>query len=1040
MSLRRICLMFLVFTLVSSFALFSATEKKQTDSVNVQKEAKFTTLKGTVRHWKDAVKQRQARKQPNRARPVLNFERNRPFVKKSDTNDPVVQTTFGNKKMSRRAMAMDSTIANFAGMNSFEHGSGWPPDPVGDVGENYYVQGVNTSIAIFDKETGEMVSVAHFDEFFEGEGITGTPSDTENNGDPIILYDQYAQRWFILDFAWAPTQDQGSYYSIAVSQTSDPTGAWYQYALHADETLMNDYPKCGIWNGGIYITANMFSFTGGYQHCKVWALQAPEIYEGTLNVQSMAIANGDAFSLLPANAKGSLAPDADAPNYMFSMDADEYGGTSQDALYVWAYDVDWDDPANTAWTGPTILPTAAFGLSGSRVPQRDVSQQLDSLYGRLMNTAMFRNFDSHGAAYLCHLAEYNNRRVMRWYELRFENGSPAIYQQGTYAPDNNHRWMGSVGADKDGNIALGYSVSSTDTYPAIRYAGRLADQPLNQLGEGEASIVEGSGSQLFTSRWGDYSAMTIDPSDDETFWYTTEYYLATGTRWQTRIGSFKIGGDDDTAPVINNLNVNYTDVGAVVTWTTSEPADSVVEYGTSTSYGSTESADGLVFSHSLELTGLTAGTTYHFAVASTDGAGNTAETDDASFTTYAEPPPIVYCTALGALQSDEYIGSVEIGTLANTSGPSQYSDFTAIVGEFTASETLDVTLTPVHPGGAYDEYWKVWIDFNVDGDFTDEGEEVFAGHGNAPVTGTSVLPEVVCNTRMRVAMKWGSYPTACDIFYYGEVEDYTVNIGPRFVSTFALLATNSIHMRTKARVNKGNVGITGVSEDPQLECTEEFSTGKNVYLEDGVDLYANRIGLKTGTSVDDIYYNELVNRGGTVRGEEVTPLELPLDVVLPEFPTPAPGTDDVEVATQSTMNLDAGAYKDLLVKTKGTLVLTGGIYHFENFELKNHVKVRFEAPSVVIINGTLTTGVNPKIVAANDPELSARDMIFFVNGVDENAAHKAVIIGIRHAVQANIYAPNGTVWLKSRGSIEGAVIALDIMADYYVQVALNSIF
>ncbi len=559
---QRTVIFILSLLLVSGMSLFSAANK--TDKPVVKKGAKTVSVKGFTRHWKDVRKlSPEQMKTARKMRPVLNFPNPRPIKKKSKNSDPAVQTNTTPGKLQKQAL-MPSPDIHFAGMNLSANGSGWPPDTNGDVGTDYYIQTVNSSIGIYNKTTGALVSATTFDNFFGGPGISGTPCDSQNNGDPIVLYDQYAGRWFILDFAWASSETDGSYFAIAVSKTGDPTGAWWQYAFRADNTLMNDYPKCGIWHDGIYITANMFQFTGSFQHVKVWALKKPDIYNGTITAQYITDNSYEAFSLLPANAKSSTPPASSAPCYMYAMDADEFGAPSTDALYAWKYDVDWNTPSNTTWTGPQTMSTAAFALTATGVPQQGTTLKLDSLYGRLMYPAMYRKFASHESVYLCHVADYSGRRAMRWYELRISGGTSSIFQQGTYAPDTNHRWMGSVGGDKNGNIAMGYSVSSSSLNPGIRYAGRLSSDPAGQLAQGEAVMVNGGGHQNSYTRWGDYSAITIDPDDDETFWYTQEYYTSTGTNWQTRIGSFKMSGatpPDPLAAALDYPSLTFTTSG-----------------------------------------------------------------------------------------------------------------------------------------------------------------------------------------------------------------------------------------------------------------------------------------------------------------------------------------------------------------------------------------------------------------------------------------------------------------------------------------------
>jgi len=529
----------------------------------VKKGAEVKMVSGTLIHWKDVPKI-DFEKMPGtrRLKPIMNFQNPKKIKKTGKSADPVVQTDYTGKNVGKSTRALTSGT-NFAGMYQSANGAGWPPDTCGDVNETYYVQAVNTSIGIYNKSTGALVSATTFDSFFPS--AVGAPCDADNNGDPIVLYDRYNQRWFILDFAWRSDYSGGSYFSIAASQTSNPTGAWWTYCLNADTTYMNDYPKAGVWHDGIYVTANMFQFSGSFQHIKAWALKKPDIYNGTLTVQSVTDSGYYAWSLLPGNAKSPTAPSSSAPNYMYAMDADEFGSPSTDALWVWKYKVDWTNSANTTWTGPTqITGVAAFTLTSSSVPQPGTSIVLDTLYGRLMNPANYWNNGTTESVYLSHVCDYSSARAMRWYEIRISSGTSSLYQQGTYAPDTTHRWMGSVIGDKNGNIGMGYSVSSSSVYPGIRFCGRASSDTLGTMGQGEATIVNGAGYQSSYNRWGDYSNITIDPSDDETFWYTQEYYSSSGTNWQTRIGSFKISSTpitDDIGEAVDNTSLAFTKSG-----------------------------------------------------------------------------------------------------------------------------------------------------------------------------------------------------------------------------------------------------------------------------------------------------------------------------------------------------------------------------------------------------------------------------------------------------------------------------------------------
>jgi hypothetical protein len=560
---HRVLAAALIILLACGVSLFSARPAK---TPRVKKGAEVTLVSGSLVNWQDVEKIKLDQlKAPRKMRPVLNFENPRKIVKPATPHDPVVQDTGRgtSKAPGRQALAM-TLVRDFAGMNFSSNGMGWPPDTCGDVGSTYYVQAVNASIGIFNKVTGELISATTFNAFFPSS--VGAPCDNNNNGDVIVLYDKYNQRWFLLDFAWNGTNN-GSYFSIAASKTGDPTGEWWTYCLQADNRLMDDYPKCGVWHDGIYITANMFEFNGSFQHAKIWALKIPELYNGSLVAQSVIDTNYYAWTLLPANAKGPSLPPADAPNYLYAMDADEYGSPSSDTLYTWKYSVDWRDSKNTAWTGPIEIPgVAAFGLVSDKVPQTGTTNTLDSLYGRLMYPANYINFGNHEAVYLCHLVEADNRRTMRWYEVRIDKGTSSLYQQGTYAPDPLHRWMGSICADKNSNIAMGYSVSSSELYPSIRFCGRLATDALGIMGQGEFSMIEGSGFQSNYTRWGDYSHLSLDPVDNETLWYTQQYYTTPGTNWQTRIGAFKLGGESpppgkDINEAVDNDSLNFMNTG-----------------------------------------------------------------------------------------------------------------------------------------------------------------------------------------------------------------------------------------------------------------------------------------------------------------------------------------------------------------------------------------------------------------------------------------------------------------------------------------------
>ncbi|MBI4587518.1 MAG: hypothetical protein HY725_01650 [Candidatus Rokubacteria bacterium] len=453
--------------------------------------------------------------------------------------DPVVQDWHG-------PAAMPSPIRNFAGVSNVN--GVLPPDTNGDVGPNHYVQWVNLSFAIWNKSGGLLYGPANGNTLWTG---FGGACESTNDGDPIVLYDRLADRWLMSQFA-LPNFPSGPFYQcIAISQTGDPTGAWYRYAFVVSTTKMNDYPKFGVWPDAYYMSVNQFnagslSWAGAgvvaFERAKMLAgLSAAmvyfDLYEADPNLGGM----------LPSDLDGPNSPPTGSPNYFLQAD-DQALGYPQDQLELWKFHVNWTNPEQSTFTGPTLLATAAFdsnlcNYARNCIPQRGTRRKLDAISDRLMYRLAYRNFGSHESLVANHTVDASgfNRAGIRWYEIRDPGGTPAIYQQGTYAPLGGHRWMGSIAMDGAGNIALGYSVSGLFTYPSIRYAGRLASDPLGTLPQGEAKLIAGGGSQTSSSsRWGDYSMLKVDPTDDCTFWYTQEYYSSTSTSgWKTRIGSFK---------------------------------------------------------------------------------------------------------------------------------------------------------------------------------------------------------------------------------------------------------------------------------------------------------------------------------------------------------------------------------------------------------------------------------------------------------------------------------------------------------------------
>jgi len=466
-----------------------------------------------------------------------------------------------------------------AALNSFEgisNPQGYvPPDTNGAVGRDYYVQAVNIAFAVYSKTTGALVyGPIAINTLWNG---FGGLCQTSGSGDPIVLYDALADRWLISDFAFSSLY--GPFLEcVAISTSSDPTGAYYRYAYAMPDGYMNDYPKFGVWPDGYYMSANLYTnatSSGVSAGAAAAAFDRSAMLAGALSPamvffelqHTLQIQNRNYGNLLPSNLDGANLPPDGAPNYYASI-GDIYLNNPSNLLRIWQFHVDWTTPLSSTFgvsstmdvnstvgtggepnatlqTAPYNYMSCALAGSMSCIPQPGVTQKVDVIGDRIMHRLAYRNFGSHQSLVLNHTVDAGNGIAgIRWYEVRDPGGTPSIYQQGTYSPDSNHRWMGSIAMDGAGNIALGYSVSSSSTYPSIRYAGRLASDPLGDLTQGEQSIVAGTGSQTtILARWGDYSGMSIDPTDDCTFWYTNEYYATTGpSNWQTRIGAFKFPG------------------------------------------------------------------------------------------------------------------------------------------------------------------------------------------------------------------------------------------------------------------------------------------------------------------------------------------------------------------------------------------------------------------------------------------------------------------------------------------------------------------
>ena len=429
----------------------------------------------------------------------------------SGAADPIVQAAPG-------ALLSVAPGLNFEGVVP----TGAPPDPNGAVGATQFLEWVNTVFSVYDKSTGALeLGPAAGRTFWNG---FGGPCESNDRGDVIAQYDKAAARWVAMQLVGgSPTA-----LCLAVSTTSDATGTYNRYEFATPD--FPDFPKLGVWTDAYYVSAN----TPAQSLC---ALDRAQMLVGApASIQCFQITGGF-FNFLPADIDGSTLPPAGAPGIFLEL------GHDSASLNLWKFHVDFASPASSTLTGPVNLPVAPFSQSTSScnlsgcVPQPGSTTLLELISG-LHYRLGYRNFGSHESLVVSQSVLVGSSAGMRWYEIRNPSSTPSVFQQGTYAPDANFRWMGSLAMDHAGDMAMGYSVSSSTVHPSIAYTGRVPTDPLGTM-ESENTIIVGPASQSSFSRWGDYTSMSVDPIDDCTFWYTNEYVKVPNAGDNTRVASFK---------------------------------------------------------------------------------------------------------------------------------------------------------------------------------------------------------------------------------------------------------------------------------------------------------------------------------------------------------------------------------------------------------------------------------------------------------------------------------------------------------------------
>jgi hypothetical protein len=480
------------------------------------------------------------------------------------------EASLGKQGAGGKDAAPDSTAAPTAGpmpgpMQSFEgadmqRGCGasavfcLPPDPNGDVGPNHYVQMVNSAVSVFSKTGTQLLGATQINQLWRG---TGGECEKYNDGDPIVLYDQFANRWLLSQFIASPDTASGEQYGecIAISTTGDPTGSYYRYEFLFGTDTFHDYPHLGVWPTGYFMTTH--EFVGeSYVGAGVFAFDRDKMLKGQ-PAKFVQFDLGSSYGgHLPADVDGRTLPPAGSPELIFEVD--DVGNLAPDRMDIWKFKVDWRNPsASTIGVGPThqpnstldvpdyVTPQCVYGNGPNCVPQLGSPTMLDTIGDRLMFRAPYRNFGDHESVVLTHtVVGATGATGLRWYEVRNPSTTPTLAQASTFSTTIRWRFMGSVAMDHRGDMAIGYSASGPAEYPSLRYSGRFAEDAPNTLPQTEAVLHQGTTAQYFPlGRWGDYSDLTVDPSDDCTFWYTNEYYDSLPsvniTPWKTRIGSFK---------------------------------------------------------------------------------------------------------------------------------------------------------------------------------------------------------------------------------------------------------------------------------------------------------------------------------------------------------------------------------------------------------------------------------------------------------------------------------------------------------------------
>jgi len=509
------------------------------------------------------------------------------------------------KSVWQPAPTIPSPLLTFEGVAETQSGCGCePPDSDGDVGPNHYIEAVNSSFKVFDKNGATLAGPTTYNSLFAP--LVGTPCNGSNDGDPYVLYDPLADRWLVSDFAFPSFPGSSFWQCIAVSKTSSPvTGGWNLYALQVDPgnpTYLGDYPKFAFWNnpqpgGAYFLTMNLFASPTSFNGVRAYALdRASMLAGGPANAIGFTVPLAgvlDSYSFVAATYRTGTAPPAGRDEMVLAIDSPASGGVTLTKVHARFFHVDFVNPLNSTFgVGTNHTPNAEITVNGfidaftsaagfDIIPQQGTTAKLQSLGDKIMTPVVYQNLSGTESLWsantVCTDANCTGATGVRWHQFNVTGGvfpATAVQQQTwTNGGDGIWRFMPSIAVDNCGDAAIGYASSSGSMFPGIRYAGRLVTDPLNNLGQGEAVMFNGTASQT-SDRWGDYSMTTVDPSDGLTFWHVNEYYTTLSSfNWHTRIGSFKFGtcgGGGENIVLSGSARTRGTKSQVTLTWTPAE--------------------------------------------------------------------------------------------------------------------------------------------------------------------------------------------------------------------------------------------------------------------------------------------------------------------------------------------------------------------------------------------------------------------------------------------------------------------------------------